>query len=253
MHASLRIAVPLLDVELSSILPSQVQEWFHEAVRQTEAQILAGHNLHSAYIWHTDESFREFYESPGLILADGFPVVACLRALTKGHSGISRIGSTDWLPSAMSDLNGLRVAVIGAMPETNAQFCELIVQASPQAVVKGWHGRDWIEPRITEILPEVGDFDPHLTVIALGMPEQERFAKRLLGASARGVIATVGGAVDQLTGFQKNAPRWLGALGFEWTWRLVSQPRRLAYRYLVEPWKLVFILISRRSRNGRSA
>jgi N-acetylglucosaminyldiphosphoundecaprenol N-acetyl-beta-D-mannosaminyltransferase len=252
METSQRITVPFLGVELSVIRQSQVQAWIREALNSSEPQILAGQNLHSAYIWHTDEAFREFYESPGLILADGFPVVACLRAFTRGRLGISRTGSTDWLPSVMSNVDRFRVAVIGAMPEANSTFCQLILQRSPQSVVKGWHGKGWAQPRSSEILSEVGAFEPHLTLVALGMPEQEWFANKLLAAGTQGVIATVGGAVDQLTGVQKNAPRWLGAYGLEWTWRLFSQPRRLAHRYLAEPWKLVFVIIRRCARHGRS-
>jgi N-acetylglucosaminyldiphosphoundecaprenol N-acetyl-beta-D-mannosaminyltransferase len=31
----------------------------------------------------------------------------------------------------------------------------------------------------------------------------------------------------------------MGRIGLEWLLRLVSQPGRLAFRYLVEPWSLV--------------
>ena len=49
----------------------------------------------------------------------------------------------------------------------------------------------------------------------------------------------LGGLLDYLAGIKPTPPRWVSRLGFEWLSRLVSEPRRLAHRYLVEPWTLV--------------
>jgi N-acetylglucosaminyldiphosphoundecaprenol N-acetyl-beta-D-mannosaminyltransferase len=34
-------------------------------------------------------------------------------------------------------------------------------------------------------------------------------------------------------------PLWTGRLGVQWLYRLLQDPRRLAVRYLVEPWSLI--------------
>jgi len=41
------------------------------------------------------------------------------------------------------------------------------------------------------------------------------------------VAMGVGGSFDFLTGKVKRAPRWMRAVGLEWLWRLLLQPRRL--------------------------
>ena len=33
----------------------------------------------------------------------------------------------------------------------------------------------------------------------------------------------------------KTPPRWLARLGLEWSYRLLENPRRFAFRYLIEP------------------
>ena len=43
----------------------------------------------------------------------------------------------------------------------------------------------------------------------------------------------VGAAFDFHAGVKRQAPRWLGRSGFEWTFRLATEPRRLWKRYLV--------------------
>ncbi len=60
-----------------------------------------------------------------------------------------------------------------------------------------------------------------------GAPEQEYF---LEGLRKEGIPSRlgmgVGGAFDFLTGKRRRAPVWMRAIGFEWLWRLVHEPRR---------------------------
>ena len=50
--------------------------------------------------------------------------------------------------------------------------------------------------------------------------------------SAPALIA-VGAAFDFHAGVLRQAPRWMQRSGLEWLFRLIQEPRRLAYRYLV--------------------
>ena len=62
------------------------------------------------------------------------------------------------------------------------------------------------------------------------------------------VYCAVGGAIEQIAGVQKLAPRWIGRLGLEWAWRLLLHPQRVAYRVFGEPWVLLGLLLRRRLR-----
>ncbi|MFV2044186.1 MAG: WecB/TagA/CpsF family glycosyltransferase, partial [Anaerolineales bacterium] len=44
---------------------------------------------------------------------------------------------------------------------------------------------------------------------------------------------------DYVAGANPTPPRWMGQVGIEWLYRLLSEPRRLGKRYLVEPWFLL--------------
>jgi N-acetylglucosaminyldiphosphoundecaprenol N-acetyl-beta-D-mannosaminyltransferase len=46
------------------------------------------------------------------------------------------------------------------------------------------------------------------------------------------VMFAVGAAFDFIAGSKRRAPRWMQRSGMEWTFRLASEPRRLAVRYL---------------------
>ena len=47
------------------------------------------------------------------------------------------------------------------------------------------------------------------------------------------VVIGVGAAFDFHAGLLRQAPRWMQRSGLEWLFRLMQEPRRLAFRYLV--------------------
>ena len=47
-----------------------------------------------------------------------------------------------------------------------------------------------------------------------------------------GVLIGVGAAFDFHSGRVRQAPRWIQRSGFEWLFRLLTEPRRLGRRYL---------------------
>lgn len=82
-------------------------------------------------------------------------------------------------------------------------------------------------------------------LLAIGSPQQEIIARHLQRRGrARGLALCIGAAVHFVTGTQKRAPRWMQRSGLEWAHRLLQEPGRLAWRYLVRGPR-VFALLSR--------
>lgn len=77
------------------------------------------------------------------------------------------------------------------------------------------------------------DWDILLTCVSF--PKQELFAHALRAAGRRtGVALCVGASVDFLTGRQQRAPRLYQTLSLEWLHRLMTQPKRMFRRYVIE-------------------
>jgi exopolysaccharide biosynthesis WecB/TagA/CpsF family protein len=73
------------------------------------------------------------------------------------------------------------------------------------------------------------------TFIAVGSPQQEMIAAEAKSiAGAKGAALCVGASLEFLTGKLKRAPRLAQQLRLEWAHRLLSNPRRMWRRYLVE-------------------
>ena len=74
-----------------------------------------------------------------------------------------------------------------------------------------------------------------ITLFAVGSPQQELLARGMADRpDARGTALCIGASTDFLTGAQTRAPRVIQRSSLEWAWRLATDPRRLARRYLVE-------------------
>ncbi len=58
------------------------------------------------------------------------------------------------------------------------------------------------------------------------------------------VLIGVGAAFDFAAGRQRQAPRFVQRSGFEWLYRLVQRPRRLARRYIINNPRFVGLLLA---------
>lgn len=72
-----------------------------------------------------------------------------------------------------------------------------------------------------------------LVLVGMGSPRQERWAWRWLHDLEGATVLTVGGLFDFFSGDVERAPVAWRELGLEWLWRLKTEPRRLAARYLL--------------------
>ena len=82
---------------------------------------------------------------------------------------------------------------------------------------------------------EAARADWDVLLACVSFPKQERFAHALRAAGRKtGVTLCVGASVDFLTGRQQRAPRLYQQLSLEWLHRLISQPRRMFRRYVLE-------------------
>lgn len=97
-----------------------------------------------------------------------------------------------------------------------------------------------------ESITEAADFiarnPARYTFICVGSPQQEMVAKACLDrGDCVGLGLCVGASLDFLGGRTKRAPSWMQSLRLEWFFRLVSEPRRLWKRYLLEGPKIFFL------------
>jgi N-acetylglucosaminyldiphosphoundecaprenol N-acetyl-beta-D-mannosaminyltransferase len=254
-----RQRVPVLDVDATPLRVNELIEAMGGLISAGTMGTVLGHNLHSVTLFHSCQNFSSLYHNSSIVLLDGAPVAMLwglahrrqLRLLGEGPMAY-RLGSMDWIPE-LGRVSGLeRVAVIGAGRDANTTAVARLRSIIPGATVDGMPGESWDEALEAAVVEWLKEFRPQLVLLGLGMPLQESVLLRHLGQLPPAVYCTVGGAIEQVAGIQKLAPRWLGRLGLEWAWRLVLHPGRVAYRVFVEPWKLAGLLVRRRFQSPKT-
>lgn len=175
---------------------------------------------------------RDVYEGAALKVCDSriLSHLARLRGLALPVYPGSDL-TADLLASTAAE--GLVIAVFG--PD-RAAFDDLAARFPRQTL-------RWIEaPMLAPATPgwsaavrtaAAAEWDVLLACVSF--PKQELFAHALRAAGREtGVTLCVGASVDFLTGRQQRAPQIFQRLSLEWLHRLLSQPRRMFRRYVIE-------------------
>jgi N-acetylglucosaminyldiphosphoundecaprenol N-acetyl-beta-D-mannosaminyltransferase len=82
----------------------------------------------------------------------------------------------------------------------------------------------------------------------MGMPRQEKWILENHKELNAKVIMTCGAAIEYVAGTVNTPPRWMGLAGLEWLFRLRENPKRFAFRYLIEPWYIAMLATKDLSR-----
>ncbi len=136
----------------------------------------------------------------------------------------------------------LPIAIIGPSASACAALKEkypgldIAVHTPPMRFIKS-------ECEIRKCVDFVVKTQAPLVFLAVGMPRQEILANHIAGhPEARGIGLCIGASIDFLTGKQRRAPVWMQKAGLEWLHRLLSDPRRLASRYLIDCPRIFYLI-----------
>ena len=94
---------------------------------------------------------------------------------------------------------------------------------------------------------------PDIVFVGLGFPKQERVIAAVAAGLPGAWFIGCGAAIPFAAGALPRAPRWMQRAGLEWVYRLLSEPRRLVRRYLVDdlPFAARLLLLAALARSGQ--
>lgn len=230
----------LLGVEVDPLTISELNACITRAVTNGEQLVIANHNLHSVYLYHRDPKMRAFFDKAQVIHIDGMPLVYWARILGYPITRQHRVTYVDWMHPLMAraEKEGWRVFYLGGKPGVAARAAERLQEQYPRLVISTRHGYFGKEDN-DDVLKEIAAFQPHVLMVGMGMPRQEHWVLDNLEHLEANAILTSGACFDYIAGVIPTPPRWMGRAGLEWLYRLLSEPKRLGQRYLIEPWFLL--------------
>jgi N-acetylglucosaminyldiphosphoundecaprenol N-acetyl-beta-D-mannosaminyltransferase len=193
-------------------------------------------SVHGLVEAQRDPEIRSALNRSGLTTEDGMPLVWwCQRS---GHSSAGRVSGTDLLLAMCERAaqNSQRHYFYGGSPRVVEAMVSRLVERFPGITIAGYHS-----PPFRPLTPEedaadiraINEARPDYVWVGLGMPKQDKWIVQHVGKIQAAALLGVGAAFDFVAGTKPRAPLWMQRSGFEWLFRLLTEPRRLAHRYLV--------------------
>ena len=233
------LAISLAAVQIPEAI-GQIESWI--ALRD-RCHFVAVTGMHGAIEAQNDPAFKNVLNSADLVVPDGMPLIWLARL--QGHQLKRRVYGPELMLSFCEQTagKGYRHFFYGA----TSSVCELLAQKLrsrfPGIQVVGTHSPPFrpLTPEEDEkVISQINETKADILWVGLSTPKQELWMyahRRRLNVP---VLVGVGAAFDINAGVKRQAPRWMREHGLEWFFRLLQEPRRLWYRYLVYGSQFIF-------------
>lgn len=243
--------ITLLSVRIDNVTCDEALTRVDFFLREPGWHHIATVNPEFVVIAQSNPEFMRVLNSTALNTPDGVGLLWAARRLNAplqtrvtGQELVERI-------CALAAVRGERIFLLGARAGIAEQAATALTHKHPQLQIAGCYAGSPAaeeDQRITERINESG---AHILFVAYGPPKQElwlaRNAPRLKNIS---IAMGVGGTFDTLAGRVPRAPQWLRDAGFEWTYRLLREPRRIK-RQMSIPYFMWLIVTSGNQKPAR--
>lgn len=227
----------VLGVSVSAMNLSIATEAILAAARERRKGYVCVTGVHGVTEAQDDPDFRQILNRSFLNTTDGMPLVWLAKHYVAKRP-IERVYGPDLMLELFEATRDGSVThfFYGGAPGVAEELKASLESRFPGVRVVGTYCppfRPLNAEEEAELAAKVHDTKPDLMWVGLSTPKQERFMSEYLPKLDVTVMLGVGAAFDFHSGRVRQAPRWIQRSGFEWFYRLCSQPRRLARRYLV--------------------
>lgn len=218
-----------------------------EKSKKKEAYSVFFINVHSLVEGLLNGKMRDALMSANLLIPDGMPIALLMKGINKNQR---RIAGPDFFLTYLNAANDLgeSIYLLGSTKENISKLMDFIASRYDKIKVVGWStpAININELERNDITEDINKANPNSVWVSFGCPKQELWISKNIANIGRTTYA-VGAAFDFIAGSQKRAPEWVRKYGMEWIHRLLSEPRRLMWRYLKTNTLFVYYLITKRS------
>lgn len=183
--------------------------------------------------------FRAILERSRLNLPDSVGLLHA--AKWTGQELPERVTGVDTVIDLCKELSGEHpVFLLGAAPGVAEKAAQILQRRNPDLVIAGTHPGSPSDADAPSIIAKINAAKPQLLLVAFGAPAQDLWISKYLSSLPTVHVAMgVGGTFDFIAGVQKRAPAIFQAMGLEWLWRVMREPRRIGRIWravVVFPW-----------------
>jgi len=226
----------ILGVKISTVNLQQAIATLDSWITMHQSNYVCVTPVHSVMDCYHQPELKPIFNNSGMTTPDGMPIVWLLRAY--GYKHVDRVYGPDLMRAVcqQSIEKGYRHFLYGGASGVPEKLTGILRKTYPGLNIVGTCSPPFRTLTLEEdnaLVMQINATRPDIVWVGLGSPKQERWMAAHVGQIQGATLIGVGAAFDFLSGAKKQAPRWIQRSGFEWVFRLLSEPRRLGRRYLV--------------------
>jgi N-acetylglucosaminyldiphosphoundecaprenol N-acetyl-beta-D-mannosaminyltransferase len=238
--------LPLLETRVNTTSYSEATGQVKDWALAEQSRIVCIANVNNIMEAHNSVDYRNAINLSDLVTPDGMPLVWMLRL--KGVKRQTRVyGPTLMLHVLeMAAREKIPVGYYGGDERTLERLVPLMLERFPGLLVVYKFSppfRPLDKQESTQIIENITASGARILFVGLGCPKQEIWMAEHKG-QVPAVMLGVGAAFNFLAGTKPQAPSWMQAVGLEWFFRLIHEPRRLARRYLYNNPRFILLALA---------
>lgn len=192
-----------------------------------------------------DKAYRDNLNSADIVHADGQPLVTASKLMTKTPVP-ERSATTDLFHDVASaaEKSGKSFFLLGATEDVVRACADKMRKLYPSLKIAGMRNGYFSEAEEADVCAEINASGAHIVWVGLGKPKEQAFCVRNKHRLKVSWLVTCGGCFSYVTGAYSRAPAWMQQSGTEWLHRMLTQPKKLFWRYLsTTPIALLLLLL----------
>lgn len=225
----------VLGVRVSSTDYAEVCELVISAAKERKGFLVAHAPVHLIAAASREPVFSSVVDAFDIVTPDGQPVRWALRLLHGVGLSDRVYGPFTMLRLCLrAEQERIPIYLYGSTAPVLDKLQGNLQRRFPEMKIVGSESppfRQLTDDEDVEVVKRINDSGAGVVFVGLGCPKQEKFAFEHR-ENIRVPQVCVGAAFDFIAGTKKMAPETMQKLGFEWLFRLLSEPSRLWQRYL---------------------
>lgn len=224
-------------IPFTNITLQQSVDWIGELIELRQPEHLITANLNYCMLADGDATLRPVTQSAIGILADGMPIVLRSRFSRNPAQRLpERVAGSELIYrlAQRAAEKGWRIYFLGAAPGVAQRCAETLQGLYPGMQIAGVDSppfRQLTQVEETEMEQRIRDSKADILLVAFGQPKGEKWIAERYKRLGIPVSIQLGASFDFVAETAKRAPKLWQKTGFEWAYRMLSDPKRLAPRY----------------------
>lgn len=144
-----------------------------------------------------------------------------------------------WDLVSLAEYNNFSVYILGAQGDIGKTAAEKFLKKFPKLKIVGTSNKHIND---SSIFSDITKANPDMILVAFSAPAQEQWIADNLKDLPASFAIGLGGTFDYIAGAKRKPPQFIRAIGLEWLYRLITQPRRVR-RIFNATWGLIITLV----------